>query len=215
MHLQFPGPAVQVAPPLAADQRFSIAPSQSAIEFDWAGSSARHVGTVVHGWLHQLAGSEDPQGQLRSISGLRGRSARLLLQLGVAPDALDDAVARVLTALEQTVASERGRWLLSNRHADSAAELALAALVENRVVRVVIDRVVRDEDGVLWIVDYKTSQHEGGDIAQFFANECDRYREQLLAYRAAILARYAAEGRSAGDVRQALFFTNYGRFEAL
>ena len=57
-----------------------------------------------------------------------------------------------------------------------------------------------DDDGTHWIVDYKTSTHEGGSLEGFLAAEADRYREQL--------ARYAALYRaySAADVRCALYF---------
>ena len=37
-------------------------------------------------------------------------------------------------------------------------------------------------DGERWIVDYKTSTHEGGDVEAFLDNEVRRYREQLEGY---------------------------------
>ena len=45
----------------------------------------------------------------------------------------------------------------------------------------VIDRVFRAEDGP-WIVDYKTSRHEGADVDGFLDRERDRYASQLDAY---------------------------------
>jgi ATP-dependent exoDNAse (exonuclease V) beta subunit len=39
-----------------------------------------------------------------------------------------------------------------------------------------------DEEGVHWIIDYKTSTHEGGDLAGFFRQESERYRSQLQKY---------------------------------
>jgi hypothetical protein len=35
---------------------------------------------------------------------------------------------------------------------------------------------------VRWIVDFKTSSHEGGDLETFLENEKLRYREQLERY---------------------------------
>ena len=51
-----------------------------------------------------------------------------------------------------------------------------------------------------WIVDYKTSTHEGGDLEGFLAQEADRYRAQL--------EKYAAVYRNLTDapVRTALYF---------
>jgi ATP-dependent exoDNAse (exonuclease V) beta subunit len=50
----------------------------------------------------------------------------------------------------------------------------------------VMDRVFRDES-VLWIVDYKTSRHEGAGVEGFLDRERDRYAAQLRLY-GAILA---------------------------
>ena len=45
-----------------------------------------------------------------------------------------------------------------------------------------IDRTFVDEAGVRWIVDWKTSAHEGGDREAFLDNELERYRGQLERY---------------------------------
>jgi ATP-dependent exoDNAse (exonuclease V) beta subunit len=45
-----------------------------------------------------------------------------------------------------------------------------------------IDRTFVDRDGVRWIVDWKTSTHEGGDRDAFLDNELQRYRGQLERY---------------------------------
>jgi ATP-dependent exoDNAse (exonuclease V) beta subunit len=53
---------------------------------------------------------------------------------------------------------------------------------QGRVVRGVVDRTFIDEDGVRWIVDYKTSTHEGGELEWFLDGEQLRYRPQLERY---------------------------------
>jgi ATP-dependent exoDNAse (exonuclease V) beta subunit len=49
----------------------------------------------------------------------------------------------------------------------------------------VIDRWWEDLAGV-WIVDYKTSSHEGADLDAFLAGEEQRYRGQLERYAVAL-----------------------------
>jgi len=56
--------------------------------------------------------------------------------------------------------------------------------IEGELRAVAIDRIFRD-GGRLWIVDYKTSTHEGGALDKFLDRELERYREQLEGYRAA------------------------------
>ena len=49
-----------------------------------------------------------------------------------------------------------------------------------------IDRTFVDEKGVRWIVDWKTSVHEGGDREAFLDRELERYRPQLERYARAL-----------------------------
>ena len=87
--------------------------------------------------------------------------------------------------------------------------------MEGTVTRLVIDRVVRDAEDTLWIVDYKTSRHEGGDLEGFFANECRRYRSQLEGYARAVTAWYDYRNANLGRLKLGLYFTQYGRLMAL
>jgi ATP-dependent exoDNAse (exonuclease V) beta subunit len=56
----------------------------------------------------------------------------------------------------------------------------------------VIDRTFIDSDGTRWVVDYKTSTHEGAALEAFLDNEQQRYREQLERY-AALVSRLGPE----------------------
>ncbi len=49
-----------------------------------------------------------------------------------------------------------------------------------------IDRTFVDAEGVRWIVDWKTSRHEGGDREAFLDRELERYRSQLERYAQAM-----------------------------
>ena len=49
----------------------------------------------------------------------------------------------------------------------------------------VIDRLFRDAAGNRWIVDFKTSRHEGGGLEAFLDEQRTRYESQLNAYAAA------------------------------
>jgi ATP-dependent helicase/nuclease subunit A len=49
-----------------------------------------------------------------------------------------------------------------------------------------MDRVFRDDAGVSWIADYKTSSHEGADIDAFLDRERMRYEGKLGRYAAAL-----------------------------
>ena len=85
-------------------------------------------------------------------------------------------------------------------------ELALSGVVDGQVQNVILDRVKVDDDGVHWIIDYKTSSHEGGDLEHFIAEEIRRYTHQMSRYATVYGAWSGAETRCA------LYFPLLGRF---
>jgi ATP-dependent exoDNAse (exonuclease V) beta subunit len=172
-----PGAQWRASAPAAQDNE--------VIEFSWAGETARHIGTVVHRWLQRLADDALEGWTPARIEALRPRLARELGRRGVHPAECNNAAARVVRALAQTVQDERGRWLLGPR-TDARSEYRVRRVVGDVLHSYVMDRVFRDDHGVRWIADYKTSSHEGADIDAFLDRERTRYAAQLARYAAAL-----------------------------
>jgi ATP-dependent helicase/nuclease subunit A len=152
---------------------------EAAVLFDWASETARRVGTVVHRELLRMSRGADPQ-----LSGGRARRRYLseLAELGVPLERRAAAVEQVAVAVERTLEDGRGRWLLDSGHREAASELPLSGPVDGKVVSVVIDRTFVDQAGTRWIVDYKTSVHEGAGLDEFLDREQARYAPQLARY---------------------------------
>ena len=176
--------------PRIVSARPTTASTAPAVEFDWATETARHVGTVVHRALQRIARDGGPGAA--TDDDARRRHDDELAELGVPAERREAAASRVAEALERTLADTRGRWLLDPRHASAANELALTGRIDGETVSVVIDRTFVDADGTRWIVDYKTSTHEGADVEGFLASEVERYRPQLERY-AALVRRLGPE----------------------
>jgi ATP-dependent helicase/nuclease subunit A len=87
-----------------------------------------------------------------------------------------------VSALIAVHRDERARWILKRRARDDFREHALSGRWQGEVVRVVFDRSFVDDDGVRWVIDYKTSQHAGGSLDEFLDREVERYRPQLHRY---------------------------------
>jgi ATP-dependent exoDNAse (exonuclease V) beta subunit len=160
------------------------------VEFYWVGSDARIAGTLVHRWLQIL--TDDPGGECS-----RAVTLRWLREAGMSSEAAEPIVSRVELAVSKMLDDQKGRWILAG---EGHAELALSGVDGGDLVSVIIDRVRIDENGTHWIVDYKTSSHEGGDLDTFLEVEAERYRPQLQRYRA-IYAEWSGE-----DVKCALYF---------
>jgi ATP-dependent exoDNAse (exonuclease V) beta subunit len=188
--LPTPLPAAPWVPPYKVDT-----PSARKPSYDWVSETGRHVGSVVHDMLRRVAEDGIDAWNPARIAALAPFAARELERLGVPSDERSPAVARVLDALRNVTSSERGRWILAP-HKQAQCEWPLVGMIDQRLIGARIDRTFIDESGMRWIIDYKTSIHEGAGRRQFLLDERSRYESQL--------ALYARLLQAAGDARVAV-----------
>ena len=153
------------------------------IEYQWAGRAIRHTGSVVHQYLHLMTTEGVEHWGADKIRAQQAHYRDALYTLGVPGKDLDQACAWVEQALNGILADPKGRWLLA-AHEEQQSEYALSGVYRGAVVNIIIDRTFIDEQGTRWIVDYKASRHESGDVEQFLDLQQERYREQLEKYAA-------------------------------
>jgi ATP-dependent helicase/nuclease subunit A len=163
------------------------------IEFSWVGETSRHVGTIAHRWLQRIATEGLGKWQASRVDALSAAITRELARRGVPPAERDNAVARVLQALHGAITDPRGRWVLDS-HPDAKSEYRLRVAGPEGPRLIVIDRMFSDATGKRWIVDYKTSSHEGADLERFLDRELERYGPQLARYSAAFGGTGVATG---------------------
>jgi ATP-dependent helicase/nuclease subunit A len=118
----------------------------------------------------------------QEVAAARARYLRSLKILGIPADRLSPSVERVIQALTRVLADERGRWIFDATHRDVSSELALTGVSGQQIVNIVVDRTFTDRSGVRWIVDFKTSTHQGTDVEAFLDREVIRYRAQMELY---------------------------------
>jgi ATP-dependent exoDNAse (exonuclease V) beta subunit len=159
------------------------------IEFAWASLPAKFTGTVVHEWLQRITAEGIEAWPAARLAAQRDRILRRLRSLGLHDAAGEEACAKVLTALAQTLADPRGAWVLSGAHQEAAAEFRLSGYLAGELLTVAMDRTFVDADGVRWIIDYKTSTHSGGGLTEFLDSEQARYAGQLARYGALMRER--------------------------
>ena len=148
------------------------------VEFDWATDLAASIGTVCH-QLMQVVGERgwDNVSIIDDDSMIRHQ----LDEAGVLPKKMDEAVTRVKQIMQNCLQDNRGQWVLNNQHEDSQFELALSGVLNGDVVHCRLDRTFVD-DGIRWIIDYKTSRHDDENKEQFLDDEVTRYKPQLEKY---------------------------------
>jgi ATP-dependent exoDNAse (exonuclease V) beta subunit len=176
-----------------------ILPPGGEIEYSWVGDTARRIGSVVHRWLQRIAEEGVKSWSPARIRGLHDILKFQLAAIGVNDADRGAAVQRVATALVQAITDLRGQWLLGPQK-DARNELRMTTVINGDWTDLVIDRTFIDEEGQRWVVDYKTSSHEGADIEGFLDREQARYRAQLDRYAALLLKVDGA------PVRRGLYF---------
>jgi len=188
------------APPPSLQFPMAPPPVRDAIEFAWARETVRWIGILVHRFLQRLDSANFDTWNPARLDQQRDLWRRQLLAVGVPQEELAMAVERVTRAISHVLDDGRARWLFASTHRQAVNEFGLASDVSGRIQQVRIDRTFIDSEGTRWIVDYKTSDHEGAGLDDFLDNERERYREQLDNY-ADILGRMGPE-----PVRLALYF---------
>ncbi len=176
------------------------------LEFEWVGQTAVLVGTAVHEWLMTIARDGVEHWPADKLAQIAPRIRRQLSLGGLRGQALEAAAEQVARALGAALEDPRGRWLLQS-HDEAEAELKVAVWNGNRLERLIVDRTFIDA-GSRWIVDYKTSTHEGADLAGFIQSEVTRYQPQLERYASALRV---ADPR---PIKVALYFPLLGVFES-
>jgi ATP-dependent exoDNAse (exonuclease V) beta subunit len=206
---RFPVGWASAAAPAAIKVSAAFEKSRDELEvtFDWAGSVAMRVGSVVHSCLQHIAEQGSPAWQAGDRQLL---VENMLLEEGVAHADVAQAAAKVWQAINTALDDEKGRWILADDHTEAVCEYPVTLITEGRAAHFVIDRSFIDAAGDRWIIDYKTSSHEGGNVAGFVDSEVLRYQEQLDRYRDAM--RILEPQR---NIRTALYFPLLGIFREL
>ena len=165
-------PARMTQPVPAADEE--------AVEFAWARPLTRNAGTVVHRYLKAMAEQGLARWSPERVVACRPAFRAMLGQLGSAPEDMEPALERVVTALRNVLDDERAAWILGARE-QAGCEVTLSGLLDGRLIHRIVDRTFVDA-GERWIIDYKSGIHQGGSPEGFLHAEEERYREQLHTY---------------------------------
>jgi ATP-dependent helicase/nuclease subunit A len=164
------------------------------------------IGVLAHRYLEFVSRQGVEQWPAMRFASLKPAMLKWLQRQGVKVEQLDAAAERTISMLQTTLHSEDGRWLLKPR-AGASAELPIATLDEEsaRMQRLDLTFV---EDGVRWIIDYKSTAFASDVSEQTLRQQAEAHRSQLESY-----ARlFDAEGL---PVKTAVCFLSVGRLVEL
>lgn len=145
------------------------------------------VGNLVHAVLEQVVDEGIERWDVERITQRLPFFQHWLGQQGLKGDELQEAVRRCQHSLTQAVHHPKLRWSLGHQFAHSRTEQPLTSLDAGSVNHHIIDRTFVDEEGVRWIIDYKTSFYAGkkedsSALETFIQQQVELYRPQLERY---------------------------------
>ena len=135
-------------------------------EFVWAGSGAKHLGTVMHRCFQILANEGKESWTEDRIKKLADSLPTALKSQGLPPEMLPKEIKRGEIMLQNILSHDKGQWILES-HKDARCEYPITQIKNNTYQSRVIDRTFIDEDNIRWVIDYKTGQHMGSDLEIF------------------------------------------------
>ncbi|MDA8782293.1 UvrD-helicase domain-containing protein [Porticoccaceae bacterium] len=140
---------------------------------------ARHLGTVLHRTLKQLAIEGIDNWPLARRQRLAIAWAAQLKELGIL--ATEPEINGLSQSVETMLADQRGKWIL-DRHSHAYCEQSLSYSSNGRDGTSIIDRTFVD-NGVRWIVDYKYASPITNEAQlDFIARQTQAYSAQLRHY---------------------------------
>lgn len=153
--------------------------------FQMMNQQPKLIGTLVHHMLQHLADVGISWWESQNQETQRHYIKQHLIQLGMLPIELESSSIFVHRMLHHVCQDPRGLWILQP-HREAKSEFALSAVINSTVENIVIDRTFIDENNIRWIIDYKTTFYEDGDLELFLAKEQKRYEEKMHLYAKAI-----------------------------
>ncbi len=144
---------------------------------DWATAT----GNVIHRYLEWISYRWVPHFEMPA-NWLEMAKGQLINEGIVLDKLLQAAIERVQAAVCNTLESDFGKFILKNRDSASSELTMQKKLEEGHFLTRVIDRTFIDE-GVRWIVDYKSSKPEDKEsLAEFLGREKALYETQITDY---------------------------------
>ncbi len=167
----------------------------------------KHCGTLAHLYMELFAKTDLQTWTKPRLQQCQPAMQKWLMQQGHTAESAEQGASQVIAALNVTLNSEAGQWVLQN-HTDAASELSLLQTDENGVKNHVIDRTFVTE-GARWIVDYKLTNLDeilGAESDLVIAAE--QHRPQLERYA----DLFSSEGLA---IKKAVLFLSVGKLVEL
>ena len=136
------------------------------------------IGNLLHEELHRMVRLGNAAMPSKAVTT---RWRNNLTLKGLDGREINEVIDTVTVQLNNVLSDSDGQWLLSTNHEDSQSEVSLQLHTEQDVAMRRVDRSFIDEQGVRWIIDYKSSATTEDKNAEI-ENLVSQYSMQLEGY---------------------------------
>ncbi len=140
------------------------------------------VGNLVHAIFEQMVNEGLANWNAETVQQRLPIYRQWLGQQGLPEEQMEEALRRVQQSLNNAIGNEQFRWAIADAFQESATEYPLTSIDEGQIANHIVDRTFVDEQGVRWIVDYKTSVYDDRNVSAFIDKQLEKYRPQLQRY---------------------------------
>lgn len=157
----------------------------------------RSIGVVFHK-IMELEATRATISKRKDVKELSSSILTLLRRNGCPETSVVSSVDRVVSMMRSTMQSDIGKWILGAKK--GYAELSVYVAESARISKLTLDRFFV-ENGIGYIVDYKTTRSSVVDMKVFARNESEKYMNKMVAYAEAI-----KKSGFKGEIRKMLFY---------
>ncbi|MDH5377327.1 MAG: hypothetical protein OEX00_03275, partial [Gammaproteobacteria bacterium] len=143
---------------------------------------SRYLGIMVHKGLEIIVKAKMVHWSERSGALLEMVFSQQCRELCLDKGKAAALTRQALSCIQAALRNDKASWILSSSHKDSKAEWEISGVDHKGEIRkYVVDRSFVDQ-GVRWVIDYKTAARGELDLEKFLRSEKEKYRGQLENY---------------------------------
>jgi ATP-dependent exoDNAse (exonuclease V) beta subunit len=141
------------------------------------------TGSLIHSVLEDYSNSKDKENFLSNLDSQKAYWKLLLRNKVTSKLELIESLCFIEKTLEKLLHDNGLKWIFSHDYTECHSEYPITSISQGKIHEHIIDRTLVDNNGVRWIIDYKTGIPVNEEEADFIIKQKIAHESQLYRYR--------------------------------
>jgi ATP-dependent exoDNAse (exonuclease V) beta subunit len=141
------------------------------------------IGSLIHSVLEDYSNSKDKEIFLSNLDSQKAYWKLLLRNKVTSKLELTESLSFIERTLEKLLHDNGLKWIFSHDYTECHSEYPITSISQGKIHEHIIDRTLVDNNGVRWIIDYKTGIPVNEEEADFIIKQKIAHESQLYRYR--------------------------------